>query len=668
MQLKRWLSPWGVLLVVLTLALSAAGPAAARAQGNTFAPGELIVGVERGGRSAEQIWQAAGRAGAVIKDVSLDRGAYLLSFKSDEQAARAAGLLRGERGVRFVERNGVMRIPPLEAPRDRADAASLPVVQSYVPNDSLRGYQWHLDKILYQIARAPGTTAPCIVVIDTGVDYTHPDLAGKVYKGWDFVDSDGDPMDANGHGTHVAGIAAGSTNNTVGISGVSPASHILAVRVLGYDGSGTDWAVAQGILWANAHDQTACGGQPPLIYNLSLGGDFSALVSDAVAGAKAQGRLVVAAAGNSDSAAKIYPGADANAFGVAATEENDRRTYFSSFDTGADPWVDIAAPGYQILSTIPGGYEYLSGTSMASPIIAGAAARVWAAFPAYTLAQVRSRLQGTGDATQGFPRLIKRVNLYRALGGTNVTLQGQVFDSSIGTPMAGAAVNVLQGGSRVCSALTQKSGFYTCPRLPAPGTYLVKVAKSGHPSTSRVFAVGSSRFNADLTMPRTLGTGTSGDWTVTLLWNGWQPFESKGLEADIWLVDPDAGPACYTSWLHPQDADNWNLLIPYDSYTRSQTETAWIKKSYGGVVNVWVTLWDGSFGRWPSTGRITGTGLQVRIYRNNRQVSLLTVPASPTTTTADNWLVGRIDLDAGTWTAFNQIRTDSQIASCIRVP
>jgi thermitase len=670
MQARHFLSSCAALLLAFALVLPAgASPAPARAAEVPYVAGELIVGMAGAKpESAGDIALAARQVGAVVTDTAFDRGAYLLSFKTDEAAARAMPALRAAPGVAFVERNGILRIPPVDRVTDRAGSDAQPDAEAFTPNDSLGGYQWHLDKMLYKAAPAPGASAPCIVVIDTGVDYTHPDLAGKVYKGWDFFDRDDDPMDANGHGTHVAGLAAGSTDNTIGISGVSPASNILAVRVLGYDGSGTAWAVAQGIEWANAQHAAGCGGEEPLVYNMSLGGDYSALISSAIASAKNMGRLVVAAAGNSDTSSRSYPGADPNAFGVAATDENDRRAFFSNYDTFADPWVDIAAPGYQLLSTYPAGYETMSGTSMATPVVAGMAARVWAAYPAYSVAQVRYRMQSTGDATEGFPRAIKRVNLYRALGGIGLTLQGRVLDASLGAPLGGAAVSVTSSGTSVCSTLTDAAGFYTCPQLPAAGTYAIRATKAGRLPSSRSLNIGASRFNVDLALTRLLGTSTSGDWTVTLLWNGWQPFETKGLEADIWLVKPGTSPICYSPWTNSQDADAWNLLIPYDSYSRTQTETAWIRKSYGGTLQVWVSLWDGAYNRWPETGRITGSGLQARIYRNNKLVAAPTVPVSPTTATSDNWFIGTINLNMGTWTVANQVKTDAQLPSCALVP
>jgi len=205
-----------------------------------------------------------------------------------------------------------LRIPPM--PKGREGFSS----EAFNPNDPGIGLQWHLDKILYHLAPVPETTnVPCIVVIDTGVDYTHPDLAGKVYKGRDFIDNDSDPMDVlgpapdgnPGHGTHVSGLAAGVTNNSTGIAGVSPKSHILAVRVLDEMGSGTWAQVTNGILWANKATSAHCGGQDPKIYNMSLGGyGASASIANAIAAAKAKGRMVIVAAGNENWSKHPIPG------------------------------------------------------------------------------------------------------------------------------------------------------------------------------------------------------------------------------------------------------------------------------------------------------------------------------------------------------------------------
>jgi len=399
------------------------------------------------------------------------------------------------------------------------------------------------------------------------------------------------------------------------------------------------------------------------------GVSYSAVVSDAIKTAKNNGRLVVAEAGDNNESLKYHPGADVNALGVAATEENDRRAHFSNFDTTASKWVDISAPGWNIFTTTIGDqYDYLHSTSMASPIVAGVAARVWAKFPNLSINNLRLKIQQTADPTQGYPRAIKRVNLYRALGGSSRTIQGRVFNAAEVTPMAGATVVVrLKGGSQVCKTSTNAAGFYACKRLPNTGRYVVSARKDMLPAIGRTFNVDTRRFNANLAMTRELGTKTDKDWTITLLWKGSQPYEDVGREVDLWLVDQDRS-TCFNAWKKPSDTTLWNVMMPRDSYggPTGQTEAAWIKKDYGGKLQVWVTLWDGD--PWPASARITGSGLEVQIYKNNKLVKRIFVPITPTTSDADNLLVGTINLDANTFWTAKKIKTDAELPACVYAP
>lgn len=253
---------------------------------------------------------------------------------------------------------------------------------TFNPNDPYYGFQWNLPKI-----RAPqawdlvtGTSSVWIAIVDTGVDYNHPDLASsRLWLGWDYVNGDNDPMDDNGHGTHVAGIAGANTNNGQGVAGVCWGCDLLAVKVLDYDGSGWDSDVADGI-WYAAYWGVAFGKRT--IINLSLGGPYdSSVIRDAVSYAQGHGALVVAAAGNDNTSAPFYPAAYPGVIGVSATDSNNQRASFSNYGS----YVDIAAPGVSILSTFPvpltpPGYEpydWIDGTSMAAPHVAGVAGLVW---------------------------------------------------------------------------------------------------------------------------------------------------------------------------------------------------------------------------------------------------------------------------------------------------
>jgi thermitase len=277
-------------------------------------------------------------------------------------------------------------VPPGEDPealaarlRRRPDVETAevdrPVRIAFTPNDPYYGpYQWNLPKI-----RAPqawdvvtGTTGVWIAIVDTGVDYTHPDLASsRLWLGWDFANSDNDPMDDHGHGTHVAGIAGANTNNNRGVAGVCWGCDLLAVKVLDESGVGYASWVADGIRYAA--DWGAAFGKRTVI-NLSLGSpDPSSLLADAVAYAQGKGALIVAAAGNNGRNQLFYPAAYPGVIGVAATDSSDQRASFSNFGSH----VDIAAPGVSILSTEWSWYYYKSGTSMATPHVAGVAGLVW---------------------------------------------------------------------------------------------------------------------------------------------------------------------------------------------------------------------------------------------------------------------------------------------------
>lgn len=225
-------------------------------------------------------------------------------------------------------------------------------------------------------------------VIDTGVQGDHPDLTGAVVAGADFVAATDGRSDPNGHGTHVAGIVAARADGIGGVGG-APAATVVPVRVLGPGGSGSMADVVAGIYWAV--DTGAA-----TVLNLSLAGPASASLSTAVGYAVGHGVVVVAAAGNSGCSVSVaYPGgyaATAGVLAVGSTDAADQRSSFSS--TGSH--VSIAAPGSGIWSTVPTStWGLKSGTSMASPMVAAAAALLRGRCPALTPAQVEARLEAT---------------------------------------------------------------------------------------------------------------------------------------------------------------------------------------------------------------------------------------------------------------------------------
>ena len=281
--------------------------------------------------------------------------------------------------------------------------------------------QWAWGKIQVYAAWnvTTGSSAVRIAVVDTGIDNRHPDLP-PVAAQRDFVNNDNVAEDDNGHGTHVAGTIGALTNNGVGVAGMNWQVSLLAAKVLDASGSGTYAQVADGIVWAADNEAK--------VINLSLGGLIgSTTLKNAVGYAWRKGAVLACAAGNSGSSAKTYPAAYTNCIAVAATDENDNKASFSNY--GAR-WVDVAAPGVRILSTMPDTpvylttqygyfttYDALSGTSMATPHVAGLAGLIWASGKCATNTCVRQRIETTADPIPGTGRYWYwgRINAYRAV-------------------------------------------------------------------------------------------------------------------------------------------------------------------------------------------------------------------------------------------------------------
>jgi serine protease len=258
-------------------------------------------------------------------------------------------------------------------------------------SDPFRTQQWDLAKMsvgdAWQKSTGAGVT---VAVIDSGVDASHPDLAGHVLTGYNVMTGKaGASTDAFGHGTHVAGTIAAVTGNGVGVASVAPDAKILPIKVLGDDGKGYMSDTATGIIYAADHGAN--------VINMSLGATSQvAAVTNAIAYARSKGVVVVAAAGNyrADGSPTTWPGADAGVIGVAATDSNDKVAGFSN----AGSYVDVAAPGVNIASTYPvslGSYTMMSGTSMASPHVAAVAALIEAYRPGLSPDQVEKAIEGT---------------------------------------------------------------------------------------------------------------------------------------------------------------------------------------------------------------------------------------------------------------------------------
>jgi thermitase len=278
----------------------------------------------------------------------------------------------------------------------------------WVPNDPSWSSQWGPQKVsapaAWDVTR--GSSSVMIAVVDTGVDLDHPDLASKIRTDidYDYVNNDSTAQDDNGHGTHVAGISAAITNNSTGIAGMCPNCSILPVKVLDASGSGTYSAIASGIRYAA--DKGA------KVINMSLGGSAgSTTLSDAVNYANGKGVLLACAAGNSNTSAASYPAYYSACVAVAATDSSDNRASFSNYGS----WVDTSAPGVSIYATYWNNtYSTLSGTSMATPHVAGLAGLLFS--QGRSQSDVRTRLTSSTYTDPVNSTLIpRRINANKAV-------------------------------------------------------------------------------------------------------------------------------------------------------------------------------------------------------------------------------------------------------------
>lgn len=286
--------------------------------------------------------------GAKIKDLPMvDGAAFYLPSKAAEHA------VAGISGVKYVEPDLVVQALGKPVPRQPTEV--LP---------------WGVDRVNADLVWAFYTADPVkVAVVDTGIDTKHPDLTGNLGGGMSAVSYTSSYNDDNGHGSHVAGIIA-AVDNSIGVIGVAPAADLYAVKVLDRNGSGYLSDIIEGLDWAVAHDID--------VVNMSLGTStyswlFELVVQDTID----SGVVVVAAAGNSGPGANtvMYPAKFAGVIAVSATNSDSLNTIASFSSRG--PEVDLAAPGVSVFSTYKNqSYATLSGTSMASPHVAGVAALV----------------------------------------------------------------------------------------------------------------------------------------------------------------------------------------------------------------------------------------------------------------------------------------------------
>ncbi|MFN8672490.1 MAG: S8 family serine peptidase [Candidatus Sericytochromatia bacterium] len=325
----------------------------------------------------------------LVSNIGLDM--YVFKGNSDLE------LLKRDNKVKWVEKNKIINLPKLK---------SEPFIDNIknhkrgVTNDPYLDIQYGISITGTDKAWSVQKGNPKVVVaiIDSGIDATHPEFQGQLVKGMDFTvkpPKEGGDYDKYGHGTHVAGVVAAKADNGIGISGVAPNCKLMPVKIFNDWGQSTEGASTQAVIWAVDNGAK--------VINASWGSPLPGeAFHEAVKYALEKDVVFVAAVGNSgnnDPDTKPYPGASEGVIGVSATTDIDG---WASFSTYGDQ-VDLGAPGKAILSTYPlalgNGYRIMEGTSMAAPLVSGAAALVRSQFPNFTQAQVKERLENTAKDT-----------------------------------------------------------------------------------------------------------------------------------------------------------------------------------------------------------------------------------------------------------------------------
>jgi subtilisin family serine protease len=469
-KLKRQLLWWVVLLVCLVVLGFASAAIAAPASfapedgqemvtlavvfKSAYVPDELLVRLKPGvGDKEEGALHSMASAVAVDENKALRLVRVKLAAGTDMKKAMAE--YRSSALVEYVQPNYIYHA-------------------LLVPNDPHYWRQWNMPKIsaepAWDITR--GDTGVVVAVVDTGVDLDHPDLAGNVIPGYNVISPGGLPQDDNGHGTHVTGIVAAITDNDLGVAGVAGSCRIMPVKVLNNAGEGTDYDVATGIQWAADNGAR--------IINMSLGGpDYSYALAVAVNYAYERNVLIIAAAGNDGLESILYPAALPHVMAVGATDKTDGRASFSNYGDA----LDIVAPGVNVFSTLwNNSYTYLSGTSMATPHVAGVAALVLSLHPEYTNDQAEKVLKA-GCVDLGNPGWdpyygYGRVDALAALEGAfpvGGTIRGQVYLEGRSN-WSGAVVSVV---GTVYTGVTAVDGTFVLSGLP-PGIYDLGAGKESY--------------------------------------------------------------------------------------------------------------------------------------------------------------------------------------------
>jgi subtilisin family serine protease len=341
----------GLALAALPL-VALAAPAQAQVAGEKIANSYICVfkanAVSRGSVESEAHRSVKAQGGQVkhVYRVALQ------GFNAHMPAQAVERMQAANKNIAYCEQDQIMAAPPVRAEGKPGGGGTTQPAQTT---------PWGIARVNGGAAGTFGTAW----VIDTGIDYTHPDLNVDTARSRSFLGGTTTPADQNGHGTHVAGTIA-AYDNTIGVIGVAPGARVVAVRVLDRRGSGSNSGVIAGV------EYVAANGAPGDVANMSLGGGVSAALDTAVVNAAAGGVKFALAAGNETDNANNHSPARANGPNVYTVSAFANGDNWASYSNYGNPPIDYAEPGSAIKSTwLSGGYNTISGTSMATPHLAG---------------------------------------------------------------------------------------------------------------------------------------------------------------------------------------------------------------------------------------------------------------------------------------------------------
>jgi thermitase len=650
MKSKAWLLASALMVLIFGSTVFAAPTFQPNPDVSKHVPGEILVGF-RADAAVDQT-DAAVKAvgGVVLGKISFPQTKVhrvKLASTSQEALDQAITNLKANPLVKYAE-------PHARRFAHRTGRPGGATIQAQ-SGDPLLWDQWgYYDIGANWVSPPSGTTSPLVAVIDTGVDYTHPDLAGKVVKGYDFVNDDADPMDDYGHGTHVSGVIAAIANNAYGMAGIAWKAKILAIKALSSQGWGTDYEIALAIRYAANNTSVK-------VINMSLGGEgYSQAEYDAVEYAVVtKKKLLVASAGNDYGMAIPYPGGFADpvefpefigrVLAVAAHDITQCKADFSNFG----PWVSITAPGVNILSTVPpslgyAGFDWWDGTSMAAPHVAGAAAATWERYPTYNNVQVANLITQNNAASpygwlnrdntcwpadgSTFDRLdlmhmFEESYFEDPLTTTRGFIYGFAFNAENGEPLAGAKVTAKKGtvvkGTDYVTYFGERTYFYpdSVARqgyglfsvLTEAGTNSVTFQKTGFasPAFAELDVLPDLEYYVgDIPVPP-----KKGKYWLAVTWDnyyGGAVYDSFLFVPGYGYIDPYSNPGALKDW--PYAKVLWDSDDPYDYMVgnrRAFSEVIRIKQTVAGEYTLSVWDWGNGLG---STSW-SESGIKVYIYR-----------------------------------------------------